>query len=41
MSVWLYSLIYNGSYMLPELVLTTIVAVLLYKAAPRFFQPEV
>ena len=37
MSVWLYSLIYNGSYMLPELVLTTIVTVLLYKAAPKFF----
>ena len=40
MSVWLYSLIYNGSYMLPELILTTIVAVLLCKAAPKFFSPE-
>lgn len=40
MSVWLYSLIYNGSYMLPELLITTAAAVLLYKAAPRFFKPE-
>ncbi len=39
MSVWLYSLIYNGSYMLPELILTTLCATLLYKAAPKFFTP--
>lgn len=40
MSVWLYSLIYNGTYMLPELILTTLAAVLLYKAAPDFFTPQ-
>lgn len=40
MSVWLYSFLYNGSYMLPELVLTTLAAVLLYKAAPKFFTAE-
>ena len=40
MSVWLYSLIYNGSYMLPEMILTTLAAVLLYKAAPAFFTPQ-
>lgn len=40
MSVWLYSFIYNATYMLPELVLTTIAAVLLYKAAPKFFTAE-
>lgn len=37
MNVWLYSLIYNGSYMLPELLLTTLGAILLYRAAPKFF----
>jgi thiamine transporter ThiT len=29
--VWLYSLLYNGSYMLIELVLTLVVIVLLQK----------
>ncbi|MEG1176855.1 MAG: energy-coupled thiamine transporter ThiT [Ruthenibacterium sp.] len=38
--VALYSLLYNGSYMLPELVLTTLGAVLLYKAAPQLFTAE-
>ncbi len=38
MNVWLYSLIYNGSYMLPELVLTSIGAAALYKAAPKLFK---
>ena len=40
MSVWLYSFIYNATYMLPELILTTIAALLLYKAAPKFFTAE-
>ena len=40
MSVWLYSFLYNGSYMLPELLLTTICAVILCKAAPKFFLAE-
>lgn len=40
LSVWTYSLIYNGSYMLPELVLTTLAAALLYKAAPQLFTAE-
>lgn len=40
MSVWLYSFIYNGTYMLPELILTTVCAVILCKAAPKFFFPE-
>ncbi len=31
-NVWLYSLVYNGCYMLPELVLTLIGAVVCYKA---------
>ena len=38
MNVWLYSLIYNGSYMLPEMVLTALGAGALYKAAPKLFQ---
>lgn len=29
--IWAYSLAYNGSYMIPEIILTTIVATLLYK----------
>lgn len=34
----LYSLFYNGSYMLPEAVITSVVTVLLYKMAPRLFK---
>lgn len=30
MPAWQYSLIYNGSYMIPEIILTTILAMLLY-----------
>lgn len=37
MPVWLYSLIYNASYMGPELILTTAAVLLLYKAAPALF----
>ena len=40
LNVWVYSLIYSGSYMLPELILTTIGAVLLYRAAPKFFSHQ-
>lgn len=32
MPVWLYSLTYNGSYMIPEIILTTIAAVLVMRA---------
>lgn len=38
--VWLYSLIYNGSYMLPETILTILGAVLLYKAMPKQFRAQ-
>ena len=34
---WIYSLTYNGSYMLPEGIMTTSAVVLLYKAAPQLF----
>lgn len=37
---WIYSLTYNGSYMLPETILTTIAAVLICKAAPRLFDVQ-
>lgn len=33
--VWLYSLSYNGSYMLPEILITAIVSVILIKALDR------
>jgi len=36
-AAWLYSLIYNGSYIGVELVLTTVAGVALYKAAPILF----
>ncbi|MFR4260254.1 energy-coupled thiamine transporter ThiT [Gemmiger formicilis] len=35
---WTYSLTYSGSYMLPETILTTVAAVLIYKAAPSCSQ---
>lgn len=41
LNVWVYSLIYNGTYMLPEAILTALAAVLLVKAAPRLFQSEI
>ncbi len=34
----IYSLYYNGSYMLPEAIITSIVAILLYKTAPKLFR---
>lgn len=34
---WTYSLTYNGSYMLPETIMTTVAAVLIYKATPQLF----
>lgn len=40
MSVWLYSFLYNGGYMLPELLLTTIAVALIYRAAPRLFEAQ-
>ena len=40
MPTWLYSLIYNGNYMLPETVLTIIGAVILVKAAAPLFKKQ-
>ena len=36
--VWLYSLVYNGSYMIPATILSAIVAVLLFTSAPRLLK---
>ena len=35
MPVWLYSLTYNGSYMIPEIILTTVAAVLVMRVLDR------
>lgn len=40
LSVWEYSFIYNGSYMLPELVITTVCACIMVKIAPKFFDAQ-
>lgn len=34
---WIYSVIYNCSYMIPAIILTTIVIYLLFRAAPKLF----
>lgn len=34
---WIYSIIYNASYMIPAIILTAIVLFLLFKAAPKLF----
>lgn len=36
--VWLYSLVYNASYMIPSIILCAIVAVLLFTTAPRLLK---
>ncbi|MBR4173450.1 MAG: energy-coupled thiamine transporter ThiT [Clostridia bacterium] len=36
-SPWIYSIIYNGSYMLPELLIAIAVLVTLYLSAPKLF----
>ncbi|MBQ8135960.1 MAG: energy-coupled thiamine transporter ThiT, partial [Clostridia bacterium] len=37
---WLYSFLYNGWYMLAELVITLIVAMILYASLGRYFRRE-
>lgn len=39
-SPWLYSFLYNGWYMLAELVLTELVAMLIYKPLEKYFRGE-
>lgn len=40
LNIWVYSLIYNANYMLPELVLTSLGAGVLYKFAPMLFRAQ-
>ena len=40
LSVWEYSFIYNASYMLPELIITTVAAVAVFSVAPEFFDRQ-
>lgn len=37
---WLYSAVYNGTYMLPEAIITTIAAVVIYKLMPKVFKSQ-
>lgn len=37
---WVYSLLYNGSYMVPETIVTIVEAVLLYIFAKKLFLPK-
>ena len=39
-NVWLYTLIYNGSYMVPAIILTAIAGSLIFTAAPRLLQTK-
>ncbi|MCM3388532.1 energy-coupled thiamine transporter ThiT [Ureibacillus chungkukjangi] len=39
-NVWLYTLIYNGTYMIPAIILTAIVGILIFTAAPRLLQTK-
>lgn len=41
LSAWTYSLVYNGSYMVPETLLTAAAALLLYRAVPQLFERQV
>ncbi|MBO0601682.1 energy-coupled thiamine transporter ThiT [Sporosarcina sp. E16_3] len=36
--VWLYSLVYNASYMIPAIILSAIVASILFTTAPRLLE---
>ncbi|MBQ7816322.1 MAG: energy-coupled thiamine transporter ThiT [Oscillospiraceae bacterium] len=40
LSVWEYSFIYNASYMMPELLITTVAAVAVCSVAPKFFTAQ-
>ena len=35
---WIYSLGYQATYMIPELIIAVIVLILLYKKAPKLFE---
>lgn len=37
-NVWAYTIIYNGSYMIPAIILTAIVGALLFSSAPKLLK---
>ncbi|MFP3916509.1 energy-coupled thiamine transporter ThiT [Lysinibacillus telephonicus] len=37
-NVWLYTIIYNGSYMIPAIILTSIVGSLIFTSAPKLLR---
>ncbi len=39
-NVWWYSFVYNGSYMIPNAIITAVIAAVLYKAVPKFFHAK-
>jgi len=39
-NAWIYSIIYNGSYMLPAIIITAIVAAFIFTASPRLIKKE-
>ncbi|MBQ5782588.1 MAG: energy-coupled thiamine transporter ThiT [Oscillospiraceae bacterium] len=40
LSVWEYSFVYNATYMFPELIITTVVACIVVKFYPKFFDAQ-
>lgn len=39
-NAWIYSIIYNGSYMLPATILTAVVCAILFTSAPKLLQSK-
>ncbi|MBB5148337.1 MULTISPECIES: energy-coupled thiamine transporter ThiT [Ureibacillus] len=39
-NAWIYSIGYNGSYMVPAIILTAVAAVLIFTASPRLIKKE-
>ncbi|MEO4055425.1 energy-coupled thiamine transporter ThiT [Solibacillus sp. CAU 1738] len=37
-NVWVYSIVYNGSYMLPAIILTAVVCAFLFTASPKLLK---
>jgi thiamine transporter len=39
-NVWIYSIVYNGGYMVPSIILTAIVCSIIFAASPRLLEPR-
>ncbi len=39
-NVWLYTIIYNGSYMIPAIILTAIIGAFIFTSAPRLLKTK-